>query len=83
LPTGFEGFGFMAYRQGKANPKKIVYPYHLLMAFGHAINVDMSQERIPIKVAFKGNLPMMSSKRSWPSLGIEIKAWANMKCELK
>jgi hypothetical protein len=42
-----EGFGFMAYQQEKAAPKKFVYPYHLLMAFGH---IDMSQERIPIKV---------------------------------
>jgi hypothetical protein len=50
VPKSFEGFGFMAYQQGKATPKKLVYPYHLLMAFGHAINLDMSRERIPIKV---------------------------------
>lgn len=50
VPKSFEGFGFMAYQQGKATPKKFVYPYHLLMAFGHAINLDMSWERIPIKV---------------------------------
>ncbi len=70
----------------KGNPQKICLPLpssHGLWACNQSWHVMRKDSHKSSGEAFKGNLPMMSSMRSWPSLGIEIKAWANMKCELR